>query len=206
NISEIANQCDQFLLKTSPMLDISVGLGELQNVSEIHIVAIDNEVKELLWLLKKDFSQNLKIKTINFTKSGAETFDFNWNEAATANYSLPQKYLYEPNAAILKSGAFDLVSEKLKLNKLHKNTHLYTSENLIDFPGRSFLIEKIVLYSKSEMRAALNFKRANISTRNFPETVGVLRKKWRIADGGEVYLFFVTNLEEKKQMLICSKI
>lgn len=206
NISEIANQCDQFLLKTSPMLDISVGLGELQNVSEIHIVAIDNEVKELLWLLKKDFSQNLKIKTINFTKSGAETFDFNWNEAATANYSLPQKYLYEPNAAILKSGAFDLVSEKLKLNKLHKNTHLYTSENLIDFPGRSFLIEKIVLYSKSEMRAALNFKRANVSTRNFPETVEVLRKKWRIADGGEVYLFFVTNLEEKKQMLICSKI
>jgi hypothetical protein len=188
------------------MLDISVGLDELQNVSEIHIVAIDNEVKELLWLLKKDTSEALKIKTINFTKSGTETFDFNWNEAATANYSLPQKYLYEPNAAILKSGAFDLISEKLKVNKLHKNTHLYTSETLVDFPGRSFLIEKAVLYSKSEMRAALTFKKANIATRNFPESVETLRKKWKIADGGDVYLFFETNLEDKKQMLICSKI
>ncbi|WP_410005208.1 THUMP-like domain-containing protein [Aequorivita nionensis] len=206
NISEIINNCDQFLLKTSPMLDISVGLGELQNVTEIHIVAIDNEVKELLWLLKKDTSEALKIKTINFTKSGPEIFDFNWNEAATANYSLPQKYLFEPNAAILKSGAFDLISEKLKVNKLHKNTHLYTSETLVDFPGRSFLIEKAVLYSKSEMRAALTFKKANIATRNFPESVETLRKKWKIADGGDVYLFFETNLEDKKQMLICSKI
>ncbi|MDC7999919.1 class I SAM-dependent methyltransferase [Aequorivita todarodis] len=206
NISEIVKQCDQFLLKTSPMLDISVGLNELQDVSEIHIVAIDNEVKELLWLLKKGDSKELKIKTINFTKLGAENFDFIWNEAATAKYSLPQKYLYEPNAAILKSGAFDLISEKLKVNKLHKNTHLYTSETLVDFPGRSFSIEKVIPYSKSEMRAALSFKKANITTRNFPESVETLRKKWKITDGGDVYLFFGTNMEDKKEMLICSKI
>ncbi len=206
NISEILNHCDQFLLKTSPMLDISIGLNELQDVSEIHILAVDNEVKELLWLFKKETGACPKIKTINFTKLGIEPFDFKWKEPATAEYSLPQKYLFEPNAAILKSGAFDLVSEKLKLNKLHKNTHLYTSETLMDFPGRSFLIENIVPYSKSEIRAALSFKKANIATRNFPESVETLRKKWKIADGGDVYLFFFTNLEDKKEMIVCSKI
>tara|TARA_R110002012_G_scaffold4074_6_gene18910 strand:+ start:40413 stop:41582 length:1170 start_codon:yes stop_codon:yes gene_type:complete len=206
NILEILNHCNQFLVKTSPMLDITVGLNELMNVSEIHIVAVDNEVKELLWLLKKVVNSQPKVKTVNFTKSGSENLDFEWNVHSSPKYSLPQKYLYEPNAAILKSGAFDLVSEKLKLNKLHKNTHLYTSENLINFPGRRFLVESTIPYSKKEMRAALNFKKANISTRNFPKSVEVLRKKWKITDGGKVYLFFVTNLEDKKVMIRCSKV
>ncbi|PHR11951.1 MAG: SAM-dependent methyltransferase [Aequorivita sp.] len=206
NIAEILKKCDQFLLKTSPMLDISVGLNELLNVLEIHIVAVDNDVKELLWLLEKEVGRQPKIKTINFTKSGAETFDFDWGDPSTARYSLPQKYLYEPNTAILKSGAFNLISEKLILNKLQKNTHLYTSENLIDFPGRRFLIEKIVPYSKKEMRHAINFEKANIATRNFPESVKTLRKKWKIAEGGDIYLFFVTTLHNEKQMLVCSKV
>lgn len=206
NISEILNHCDQFLLKTSPMLDISVGLNELQNVLEIHIVAVENEVKELLWLLQKNVSDEPQIKTINFTKQDVETFDFKWNEIAIAEYSLPKKYLYEPNAAILKSGAFDLVSQKLQVNKLHKNTHLYTSDTLIDFPGRRFVIESIVPYTKAGMRATLSIKKANIATRNFPESVETLRKIWKIADGGEIYLFFVTNLEEKKEMICCSKL
>ena len=206
NISEILTNCDQFLLKTSPMLDITVGLNELQNVSEIHIVAVNNEVKELLWLLKKEYYGEPVIKTVNFTKSGLETFDFYWNTHVSASYSLPQKYLYEPNAAILKSGAFDLVAEKLKLKKLHKNTHLYTSENLIDFPGRRFVVESTVPYSKKEMRAAINFKKANIATRNFPESVEALRKKWKIGDGGAVFLFFVTDMDDKKKMLVCSKL
>lgn len=206
NISEILDHCDQFLLKTSPMLDISVGLSELPGVAEIHIVAIDNEVKELLWLLKGNFGDSPKIKTIHFNKGTIEKFEFDRNEIATATHSLPQKYLYEPNAALLKSGAFDLISEKLRVNKLHKNTHLYTSETKIDFPGRGFLIEQSVPYSKVEMRKAISFKKANISTKNFPETVETLRNKWKIADGGNLYLFFVTNLENKKEMLICSKL
>lgn len=206
NTSEILSNCETFLLKTSPMFDISVGLNELKDVTEIHIVAVDNEVKELLWLLKKANEKPLKIKTVNFTKSGKEVFNFNWNEAEKATYSLPQKYLYEPNSAILKSGAFNLISNKLKLDKLNKNTHLYTSKSLIDFPGRSFVIENVVPYTKAEMRAALTFKKANITTRNFPESVAKLRKKWKIADGGEVYLFFVTDLEGKREMLVCSKV
>ncbi|CAM3406918.1 THUMP-like domain-containing protein [Aequorivita lipolytica] len=206
NISEILNACETFLLKTSPMLDISVGLNELNNVSEIHIVAVDNEVKELLWLFQKNISEKLIIKTINFSKSKVERFLFDWDAAGTANYSVPQKYLYEPNAAILKSGAFELISEKFKIDKLHKNTHLYTSENLIDFPGRRFLIENVTPYSKKEIRAVLDFKKANITIRNFPESVAMLRKKWKIEDGGDRYLFFVTNIEDKKEMIICSKV
>lgn len=205
NISEILKNCDVFLLKTSPMLDISIGLSELKNVSEIHIVAIENDVKELLWLMKKEAAESIQMRTINFTKTKNEIFEFVWNETASQTYSKIKKYLYEPNAAILKSGAFDLISEKFKIDKLHPNTHLYTSEDLVDFPGRTFLIEKVIPYSKSEIRAALTIKKANIATRNFPESVAMLRKKWKIADGGDVYLFFVTDLDGKKQMLVCSK-
>lgn len=204
-ISEILKKCKTFLLKTSPMLDISVGLSELEHVSEIHIVAVDNEVKELLWLLKKDFIGNLEIMTINFTKTKSEIFSFMWKESAIPEYNLPFKYLYEPNAAILKSGAFDLISEKFRLKKLHINTHLYTSDTLIEFPGRRFIVKKNIPYKKPEIKAALTFKKANIATRNFPESVETLRKKWKIRDGGDKYLFFVTS-EKKKQMLVCSKI
>lgn len=206
NISEILNHCNTFLLKTSPMLDISVGLNELQHVSEIHIVAVENEVKELLWLLNKEASEKPHIKTINFSKAKDEIFTFQWAQTATATYGLPQNYLYEPNAAIMKSGAFELISEKLKLEKLNKNTHLYTSKTLSDFPGRSFLIEKVVPYSKSEIRTALSFKKANIAIRNFPESVATLRKKWKIAEGGDVYLFFVRNMDDVKKMIVCSKV
>src|SRR5690606_14251026 len=111
-----------------------------------------------------------------------------------------------PNTAILKSGAFDLLSKKLKLDKLHKNTHLYTSDSLVDFPGRSFVIERVVPYTKPEMKSPLIFKKANITIRNFPESVTALRKKWKITDGGNIYLFFVTNNEDDKVMLVCSKI
>ena len=186
NISKILKNCDVFLLKTSPMLDISIGLNELKNVSEIHIVAIENDVKELLWLMKKEAAESIQIKTINFTKTKNEIFEFGWNETASPTYGHPKKYLYEPNAAILKSGAFDLVSEKFFVQKFHQNTHLYTADDLVDFPGRTFLIEKVIPYSKSEIRDALTFKKANIATRNFLESVATLRKKWKIADGGDV--------------------
>lgn len=206
NIDEILSNCEVFLLKTSPMLDITVGLNELKDVSEIHIVAVENEVKELLWLLKEGKDSVLKIKTINFTKTELEEFSFNWNETAKADYSLPQEYLYEPNTAILKSGAFDLISEKLNLNKIEVNTHLYTNDHLIDFPGRRFKIEKVVPYNKKEIKSALAFKKANITTRNFPESVATLRKKWKLSDGGNIYLFFTTNLEGKRVMIVCSKV
>ncbi|MBT0608721.1 class I SAM-dependent methyltransferase [Aequorivita echinoideorum] len=206
NLEEILRNCNVLMIKTSPMLDIAIGLKDLQYTFEIHIVAVENEVKELIWLLREEFKGNPTIKTINLKKLHSEKFEFNYNDEAEANYSHPEKFLYEPNAAILKSGAFDLVSHRFKLNKLHKHTHLYTNKTLIDFPGRTFEIEKIVPYSKMEMKRAINFPKANIATRNFPESVESLQKKWKIKDGGDIYLFFITDMDNKKKLLICSKV
>ena len=205
-ISEILHNCKQLILKTSPMLDISIGLDELSYVSQIHIIAINNEVKELIWIIEQSATNTPDIKTVNFSKEGVEKFDFCWHQEANAALDFASEYLYEPNAAIFKSGAFDLISERFALNKLHRNTHLYSSEKRIDFPGRRFKIDEVIPYSKAGMRTIGMIKKANISIRNFPESVETLRKKWKITDGGNKYLFFVTNMDDKKEVLVCSKI
>jgi hypothetical protein len=121
-------------------------------------------------------------------------------------FSLPQKYLYEPNSAIMKSGGFDEVGSFFKLNKLHKHSHLYTNSALITFPGRVFEIETKIPYQKIEMKKFLEGKKANITTRNFPDTVDIIRKKWKIKDGGNQYCFFTTDQNDTKIVLICTKI
>ena len=205
HLSEILNSCQLLLVKTAPMLDISIGLEELKHVFEIHIVAVNNEVKELLWLLKADYNGSVKIVTKNFKKNETETYSFTYNETAEAFYDEPKRFLYEPNAAILKSGAFNLLSKDFKLKKLHEHTHLYTSEALRNFPGRRFMIEAVLPYSKKELKKQ-GIEKANITTRNFPESVSTIRKKHKIKDGGKIYLFFTTIYTSKKVVLICSKI
>lgn len=198
---------DAVLIKTAPILDITAGLSELKYVKAIHIVAIDNEVKELLWELHKGYTGNVKIKTISISKEKTETFDFVLNEdQEIPAYSLPLEYLYEPNSSIMKSGGFDEVGSFYKLNKLHKHSHLYTSNDLISFPGRIFKIENSFDYSKTEMKQFLENKKANVTTRNFPETVEGIRKKWKIKEGGNVYCFFTTDKNNNKIVLICSKL
>tara|TARA_R110002124_G_scaffold138576_6_gene302074 strand:- start:386 stop:1552 length:1167 start_codon:yes stop_codon:yes gene_type:complete len=206
NLDPLLDSCSTLMVKTSPMLDISEGLNELKNVFEIHIVAINNEVKELLWLMRKDHQKETLIKTINISKHTSEIFDFYWNREAEVVYGQPERFLYEPNAALMKSGGYNVVSEAFKLKKLHKNTHLYTGSLLREFPGRRFVIEKVVPYSKSDMRTSITFNKANVSTRNFKESVDAIRKKWKIKDGGEIFLFFTTVENDKKVMLICSKL
>jgi len=193
------------MIKTAPILDITAGLSELQNVKAIHIVALENEVKELLWIIEKDWIGNPKITTINLTKEKTETFSFEWNSVAIAEYSEPKTYLYEPNAAIMKSGGFDWISAQFKLKKLHPHSHLYTSDTLIEFPGRVFAIDQIVPYNKTEMKLLGNQK-ANITIRNFPDTVENIRKKWKINDGGNCYSFFTTDVNNHKIVLLCSKL
>ncbi len=197
---------ENVLLKTSPLLDISAGIAELRFVKEIHVVAVNNEVKELLWVLKKDFSQTITIKTINLKNSKNEIFNFKWgNEKKTvSNYSQPLVYLYEPNVSILKSGAFKLTGNAFSLFKLHEHTHLYTSNELVSFPGRRFKILASVPYNKKKLRA-MKIEKANITLRNFPESVKSIRTKFKIKDGGETYLFFTTDHEGKYVVLECAK-
>ena len=207
NLDFYFNNSNAVLIKTAPLLDITAGLSELKHVKTIHIVALENEVKELLWELHKDYFGNVNIKTINIVKEKLETFDFILNDNATLpNFSLPQKYLYEPNSAIMKSGGFDEVSSFYNLNKLHKHSHLYTSTDLIPFPGRIFYIQNSFPYNKLEMKSYLENTQANITTRNFPDSVESIRKKWKIKDGGNVYCFFTTDENNHKIVLICTKI
>ena len=207
NLDFYFNNSDAILIKTAPLLDISAGLSELQHVKAIHIIAVENEVKELLWELHASFFGNTTIKTINLTKDKTDTFDFILNEDSKfPNFSLPQKYLYEPNSAIMKSGGFDEVGSFYNLNKLHKHSHLYTSADLISFPGRIFQIQNSFPYNKTEMKSFLENTQANITTRNFPDSVESIRKKWKIKDGGNLYCFFTTDENNDKIVLICTKI
>jgi len=197
----------KIMIKTAPILDITAGLSELRNVSAIHIIALENEVKELLWILEKDSSKPIKITTANLSKNKVEEFSFEMtNSELVSSYSLPKKYLYEPNSAIMKSGGFDVIYSYFNIEKLHQHSHLYTSENLIDFPGRIFEIKKSISYSKSEMKQFLENQKANITTRNFPDSVEIIRKKWKIADGGNLYCFFTTDANNNKIVLLCDKL
>ncbi|MBF6642389.1 class I SAM-dependent methyltransferase [Flavobacterium sp. J49] len=194
------------MIKTAPLLDITAGLSELKNVKAIHIVALENEVKELLWILEKNYEGSTQIVTANLLKTKTEEFRFELNADHQASFGLPQKYLYEPNAAIMKSGGFDVVSCRFELNKLHQHSHLYTSDTLIDFPGRRFEIQHYIGYNKNEMKPLLENQKANLTTRNFPDSVDSIRKKWKIKDGGNLYCFFTTDANNNKIVLLCSKL
>lgn len=206
NLEVLFAKSDNILLKTSPLLDFSIGIAELKTVQEIHVIAVNNEVKELLWVLRKADTAEITVKAINLSKTGKDTFEFMLHEEqnASATYSLPLSYIYLPNAAILKSGAFQMVAHRYGLNKLHAHTHLYTSDHLIDFPGRCFNLNDAMPYSKRNMKR-LGLDKANISTRNFPESVAEIRKKFKIADGGDTYLFFVTDSNGVRTVLCCTK-
>ncbi|MGL2964382.1 THUMP-like domain-containing protein [Flavobacterium sp. RSB2_4_14] len=194
------------MIKTAPILDITAGLLELKNVKTIHIVAVENEVKELLWVLEKNYSQPIRITASNILKNKTEEFSFDHDTECLVNYSLPKKYIYEPNAAIMKSGGFDEIAMQFKIDKLQQHSHLYTSDTLQDFPGRIFEIQNCIGYNKTDMKQFMENKKANITTRNFPDTVENIRKKWKIAAGGNLYCFFTTDVNNNKIVLLCDKL
>src|SRR5690606_7162841 len=135
-----------------------------------------------------------------------EVYENYFRTAPEVNYSVPLTYLYEPNAAIMKSGLADALGEEFDLLKLHPNSQLFTSEKLLNFPGRRFHILERLPYSRKKLKKALNFDQAHIATRNFPESVASLRKQLKLKDGGEHYLFFTTTGRDEKVVLICKKI
>lgn len=188
----IFEKTQNILVKTSPLLDIKKGIEELEFVKEVHVVAINNEVKELLFVLEKGYDRSIGIKTINLLPNRTDTFNFKLEEEqdTTIEFGEPSAYLYEPNAAILKSGGFKSVAKAYNLKKLHPHSHLYTADTLVDFPGRRFTIEKTLPYSKKSLKS-LTVPKANITTRNFPLSVVELRKKHNIKDGGGRYLFLL---------------
>ena len=194
------------MLKLSPFLDIKGTVNSLKFIKEIHIVAVKNEVKELIFIIDKSSKNPIVLKAINIHKDGQDLFKGHFPSEAVAEYSLPKKYLYEPNSAILKSGLFNEVSHALKTHKLHTNSHLYTSDELIDFPGRRFQVLSVHRYNKKQIKRVFDFKKANITTRNFNETVAQIRKKTGLKEGGEQYLFFTTDIDNKAIVIHCQKV
>jgi hypothetical protein len=160
----------------------------------------------LLWVIKGHIQSNPLIKTINIKNSEDEVFAFKYSDEITAKsvYSRPLNFLYEPNAAILKAGAFKSTGNQFRLKKLHEHTHLYTSEKEVRFPGRVFKILSVCPYNKKSL-GKLGVAKANITIRNFPMQVVEIRKKHKILEGGELYLFFVKDCHNKLQIIKCTK-
>jgi hypothetical protein len=206
NLNKYFTFSNNILIKTAPILDIQAGLLELKFVKSIYIIALENEVKELLWQLEKDYTSEITLTSVNLVKEKTIVFTSTLGKNYEATFGMPNKYLYEPNAAILKSGNFNAVSQNYNINKLHQHSHLYTSEELIDFAGRRFKIVKEIPYQKKELKENIIGQKMNVSTRNFPMKVEELRSKYKIKDGGTVFAFFTTNIENQKIVLICTKI
>ena len=196
----------QILIKTSPILDITNTINELKNVKKVQILAINNEVKELLFLLEEKEVDHITIEALNYQKNTLQKIEFNYQSEAKSVYSPPLNYIYEPNAAILKSGGFHEVSEQLKIFKLHQHSHLYTSNELMDFPGRQFIITQSMPYDKKKIKKFIGQEKANITIRNFPKSVAQIRKETKIKEGGNLFLFFTTNLDNKQIVLFCKKV
>ncbi len=206
NLDLIFERTDRLLLKGSPMFDIKGGIGELGSVREVHVLALENEVKELLFLLERGFVGETGIQTVNMGKKDEQRFGFTLGEeqACQSQFGHAGNYLYEPNAAILKAGGFKSIGRAYGLQKLHPHSHLYSSAELVDFPGRRFRLLAKLPYSKKNVQG-LGLEKANVSVRNFPQSVAQLRKRHRIADGGDDYLFFTKDLEGVLIVLHCKK-
>ena len=203
---DLLNMSDIVIVKTSPILDFNDSIKKLKNVSEVHIVSVKNEVKEVLYILKKDKVDDIKFITVNFKNSKeCDTLTFTYDDIknSTATFAEPKKYLYEPNSSIMKSLAFNFISQEFKIYKLHQNSHLYTSYKLIEnFPGRVFLIEEAI---SGKPKSLKRFKKAHVACRNYPMTVEKIRKKAGLKDGGYYFIFATTLLDEKNIFLVCKK-
>jgi hypothetical protein len=212
NIVELSSQifelCPKIVVKTSPLLDLKQSIAELGQVAEVHVVALKNECKELLFVMQKDFEGVTKIYTHNIKASTTDSFSFNYQEESEAiiEYSDPLAYLYEPNVAILKGGGFRMIAKHFGLQKIAPHSHLYSSDQLIeDFPGRKFKVEQQLPFQPKAFKK-LGIKKANLTTRNFKATVEQIRKKLKLKTGGEDYIFATTLKDDSSVLLVCKKV
>ena len=200
---------DNILLKASPMLDIDLAVLDLENVSQVYVVAVENEVKEVLFHLEKNKSDQVILNAVNLTKNDSTILSFTKSKEKNASIKLssPKQYLYEPNAAIMKSGGFRYIAQHFDLQKIAPHSHLYTSEELVDnFQGRVFKIIAVCKLNKKEILKHLSENKANITIRNFPLTVQQIRDKMKLSDGGSEYLFATTDAQNQKIVIVCRKV
>ena len=221
---EMLLKADYVIIKLSPMLDWHRAISELSHVREVHIISVNNECKELLLVLSArnmgemeasladgevKHAGNLRIYCINDAQSFVcDELDMESSSVKIAPSTLEEmQYLYEPNASLMKAGCFGVLSERYDARMLSKNSHLFVSrEPIAVFPGRSFRIIAVSSFNKKELKRHLSgITKANIATRNFPLSVAELRKRLKLKDGGETYIFATTLSDESHVLVITEK-
>ena len=207
---EMLSKADYVIIKLSPMLDWHRAISELSHVREVHIISVNNECKELLLVLSaRNMSGNLRIYCINDAQSFVcDELDMESSQVKIAPSTLEEMlYLYEPNASLMKAGCFGVLSGRYDARMLSKNSHLFVSrEPIAAFPGRSFRIIAVSSFNKKELKRHLSgITKANIATRNFPLSVAELRKRLKLKDGGETYIFATTLSDESHVLMITEK-
>ena len=221
---EMLSKADYVIIKLSPMLDWHRAINELSHVREVHIISVNNECKELLLVLSArnmggmevssadgevKHAGNLRIYCINDAQSFVcDELDMESSSVKIAPSTLEEmQYLYEPNASLMKAGCFGVLSERYDARMLSKNSHLFVSQAPIEaFPGRSFRIIAVSSFNKKELKRHLSgITKANIATRNFPLSVAELRKRLKLKDGGETYIFATTLSDESHVLVITDK-
>jgi len=206
---EMLSKADYVIIKLSPMLDWHRAVSELNCVQEVHIISVNNECKELLLVLSARNMGNLRIYCVNDAQSFVcDELDMESSSVKIAPFTLEEmQYLYEPNASLMKAGCFSVLSERYGARMLSKNSHLFVSRDPIAvFPGRSFRIIAVSSFNKKELKRHLSgITKANIAIRNFPLSVAELRKRLKLKDGGETYIFATTLSDESHVLVITEK-
>ena len=209
----LLEKADVVMIKLSPMLDIASAERQLEGVTQIHVVSVSGECKEVLLILSPITAYGLSsggplITCADITREGIQLFRFTREDEQQASCQYTSDvgtYLYEPNASLMKACPFRFLAQYYQLMKLHPNSHLYTSNEWIaDFPGRRFKVEEVLPINKQTVKQISQLRQANVSVRNFPATVAELRKRFRLADGGTTYLF-ATTLADKRKVLVVAK-
>ena len=207
NLIEIEDQLiklsKQVMVKFSPLLDIKQAIQQLKSITKVSVVSINNDCKELIFKLSNKKIESTIISCINFTQSGEEQFVFTYEDEEKVNndFSNPLTYLYEPNASILKAGAFKSLGSHFGIKKIAINSHFYTSkEKVLDFPGRTFEVIK-----ETNQIKGLS-KKANIISRNHPLSAEEIKKKGKIKDGGTDYIIATRLQNNKPLFILCNRI
>lgn len=207
---QLLNSADNLLIKASPMLDIKKTLKQFNECYKVQVVAVDNDVKELLIYLCSDFEGEAKIEAFNISKKKKEeVFEFRYSEEedSIVEIGAPLKYIYEPNSALMKSGAYNLIASRFKLKKFHTNTHLYTSNELIEeFPGKQLWIKEVLKPSKKEIRKRIKSGKVNVLVRNYPMGANEIKKKFNLKDGSEEFLVFCEIEGEGLKAIWCERV
>ena len=221
---EMLSKADYVIIKLSPMLDWHRAISELSHVREVHIISVNNECKELLLVLSARNMSEMEVSSADgevkhagslriYCINDAQSFVCDESDMETSSVKIApstleeMQYLYEPNASLMKAGCFGVLSGRYDARMLSKNSHLFVSQAPIEaFPGRSFRIIAISSFNKKELKRHLSgITKANIATRNFPLSVAELRKRLKLKDGGETYIFATTLSDESHVLVITEK-